>query len=465
MPGMKKLLLFTVLSLALASAEAQDLLHIHELALQHDPRLREAQANRDAALEARPQSIARLLPTVAMSGRLQRNSVLSKFQASQLAFIAGARNVGFWNSVASVNLTQPVYHHELWVQLAQADNQIAEAEANYAAEQQNLMLRTAQAYFDVLLAQDSLEFATAEQRAIGRQLEQAKARFEVGLIAITDVHEAQAGYDQARANAIAAANDLENAQEALREIVGEYSGDLYGLVPEVPLNSPRPDDIEEWNTQAQHNNLAIIAAENSAEVAKKNIDLQFAGHLPSIDLVGAAGFTDTNRPRGIPTEYQQIGMEVNVPLFAGGGVNSQVRQARHQFEAAQERLDTQRRAVRRQVKNAFRGIHTAIGQVRALQAAVVSSQSAVEATEAGFEVGTRTMVDVLAEQRNLFRTLRDYARTRYDYIVNSLSLKQAASALQVEDLALINGWLSADVRPKLPGNDEDKDDGAELSEP
>jgi outer membrane protein len=448
---MKKYLVFFTLLLTLATgARANDLLHIWNLALQFDPHLREAQAIRDATREARPQSIARLLPKLTVTGELNRNSVLSKFRSPQLEFIAGARNVGFWDSTVEVRLIQPVYHHELWVQLGQADNQIAQAEANYAAEQQNLMLRTAQAYFNVLLAQDTLEFATAEQQAIGRQLEQAKARFNAGLIPITDVHEAQAGYDESRANAIQAANDLENAQEALREIVGEYSGDLYGLVPDVPLDMPRPENIDEWDAEAQQNNLAIIAAENAAEAARKNIDLQFAGHLPSLDLVGSAGFTDTNRPRGIPTEYQQIGMQVNVPLFSGGGVNSQVRQAQHEFEASQERLDAQRRATRRQVKDAFRGIRTAISQVAALKAAVVSAQSAVAAIEAGFRVGTRTMVDVLIEQRNLFRTLRDYAKTRYDYLINSLALKQAASSLLPEDLARINQWLSAEAHSR-PG--------------
>jgi outer membrane protein len=454
---MKTLLLLAFLFAS--AAEAGDLLQIYDLALQHDPKLREALANRDAALENRPQSIARLLPTLSAKGQLNRNSVFSKFGgASQLTFIAGARNVGFWNSNASVNLVQPVYHHELWVQLSQADSQIAEAEANYAAEQQNLMFRTAQAYFNVLLAEDTLEFATAERLALGRQLQQAKARFEVGLIPVTDVQVAQSGFDQSRAAAIAAANDLENAKEALNEIVGEYPGELYGLAPEVPLSGPQPNSIEDWSQRALRDNLGIVAAESSAEAAKKNIDLQFAGHLPSIDLTAAAGFTDTNRPNGIGTEFQQIGMQVNVPMFAGGGVNSQVRQARHQFEAAQERLDVQRRAVRRQVKNAFRGVLTSIGQVQALKTAVASTQSALDATEAGFEVGTRTMVDVVLVQRNLFQNLRDYAKTRYDYINNSLSLKQASGSLRPEDLALVNSWLSAEARPKPPLLDLDAAD-------
>ncbi len=453
-----KILPLLVLLLASSAALASDLMQVYDLALQHDPHIKEALANRDAALENRPQSLARLLPSLSAKAQLNRNSVYSKFGSPQLAFIAGARNTGFWNSNGSFNLTQPVYHHELWVQLSQADSLVAEAEANFAAEQQSLMFRTAQAYFNVLLARDTLEFADAEQLALQRELDQAKARYEVGLIPITDAQVAQAGYDQARAAAIAAANDLENAKEALKEIIGELPSELRGLAPEVPLNGPKPDDMEEWNRQAQAANPAIVAAGNSAEAAKKNIDLKFAGHLPSLDLVGVAGFTDTNRPRGIGTEFQQIGMELNVPMFAGGGVNSQVRQARHQYEAAQERLDAQRRAVRRQVKNAFRGILTSIGQVQALKAAVVSTQSALEATEAGFEVGTRTMVDVVIQQRNLYQTFRDYAKTRYDYITNSLSLKQAAGSLQAEDLALINSWLTEAAHPRRLGNGADEAD-------
>lgn len=443
---MKKSILFAVLFATSVQSQAQDLLQTLELALQRDPRLREAEATRNAVLEAKPQSVARLLPTISITGELNRNSVLSKFQQAQLVFIAGARNVGFWDSSASINLTQPIYHHEYWVQLSQADNQIAEAEANYAAEQQNLMLRTARAYFDVLFAEDSRDFALAEQRAIERQLEEAKARFEVGLIAITDVHEAQAGYDQARANVIQAENQVDNAREALQEIIGEFDTDLARLIEDVPLKGPEPENIEEWSDLAQQSNLGIIAAENRSLVAKKDIDLQFAGHLPSMDLVGSAGFTDTNRPQGISTEYQVIGMQVNVPMFAGGGVNSRVRQARHEYEAAQENLDGVRRAVKRQVKDAYRGILSAISQVEALQAAVVSSQSAVEASEAGLEVGTRTMVDVLTEQRNLFRAKRDYARSRYDYIINSLALKQAAGTLNPGDLAIVNQWLRLNAR-------------------
>jgi outer membrane protein len=453
---MSRIACAALLAVFLAPARATDLMQIYQLAVERDPRTREAEERRNAALENRPQGLARLLPTLSMSGRLTRDSVEAKFKSAELVFLTGGRNVGFWNSNASVDLVQPIYHHESWVQLSQADNQIAEAEANYAAEQQNLMRRTADAYFNVLLAQDTLEFARAEQEAIARQLEQAQARFEVGLTPVTDVHEAQAGFDRARAGTIVAENQLDNAKEALREIVSDYPGDLDGLAAEVPLNPPQPAKMDEWDALAQKDNLTIIASRNRTEFSKKNIDLQFAGHMPTLDLRASAGFTDTNRPFGIRTEYERIGMEVNVPMFSGGGVNSRVRQARHDFEAAMDSLDGRRRAVTRQVKEAYRGVVSSISQVRALKSAVISSESALEATQAGFDVGTRTMVEVLTEQRNRFRTKRDYSEARYNYIRNSLSLKQAASTLAPEDLALVNHWLHGskdipEVRSRKPG--------------
>ena len=440
-PALPRYVLTAALGLTLGSVSAQDLLTTYELALQRDPQLRAAEATRNAVLENRPQSIAKLLPTISVGAALNRNSVKSKFDTTQQTFIAGARNVGFWDSSASVNLRQPIYHHDLWVRLSQTDNQIAKAEADFAAEQQNVGLRIAQAYFNVLLAQDTLEFARAEKRANERLLEQAKARFEVGLIAITDVNSAQAGFDQATASEIKTENSLDDAWEALREIIGEGADRLASLREEIPMNTPEPGSIEEWGQRAQESNLGILSAQNEAEQAQKGIDLQVSGHLPTLDLVGSAGFTDNNRPRGISTESQVIGMQFNLPLFEGGAVNSRIRQARHQFETAQERLDQQRRAVTRQVKDAYRGVLSSISQVKALRAAVTSSQSAVEATEAGLEVGTRTMVDVLTEQRNLYRAQQEYAKSRYDYIVNSLTLKQAASILTRSDFELVNGWL------------------------
>ncbi|MFO1417401.1 MAG: TolC family outer membrane protein [Methylotetracoccus sp.] len=454
----------TILALAgliLCSGRSQgmDLLKVYELALERDPTYRAAEATRNAILETKPQSIAQLLPTIAFTGSLNRNSLKVK---STPIILQRNQNVGFWTSDMNVQLTQPIYRHELWVQLSQADNQIAAAEAQFAAEEQNVTLRAARAYFDVLLAEANLSFAEAEKLATERQFEQAKARFDVGLIAITDVKVAESAYDAVIARVIAADNEWENSKEALKQIIGEYDDDLARLRGTIPFDRPNPDDIEKWHELGQQNSLLITVATNQAELAKKGIDLQFAGHLPTLDMVGAVDFADTNRPNGINTESQWIGAQLNIPIFSGGGVNARVDQARFQFEAANEQLDVQRRAVKLQVKNSFRGVISAIGQVKALRTAIASTRTALEAEQAGFEVGTRTMVDVVVVLRNLYANKRDFARAVYDYIVNSLTLKQSASLLGREDVEIVNRWLTnaraADPLADVPDEDRPMND-------
>ena len=420
----------------------QDLITTYEQAVQRDPLIHQAEANRNAALESKPQSIARLLPTVSITAGVNQNWVTTKTSDPIQTNIAGGSSVNFWNSLPAFNLTQPLYRHDLWVKLSQADNQVAQAEADYEAAFQNLMLRTSKAYFDILYAQDNLDFARMELQSIERQLEQAKARFEVGLIAVTDVDSAQAGFDQARAGEIKAENDLQNAREAMRVITGQFDGEISSLQAEVPLKPPEPSNIDTWNQRAQEENLSIISATNQAEVANKAIDVQFAGHLPTMDLVGTAGFNENNRPNGTRTETQVIGLQLNVPIFQGGLINSQVRQARELAKAALENLDVQRRNTTNLVKTSYRGILTSISQVAALKSAVASAQSALDATSAGFDVGTRTMLDVLIQQRNLYQVKRDYAKTRYDYNMNSRTLKQSTGNLSRDDLEMVNRLLS-----------------------
>lgn len=436
---MKNYLPLLVLALPLSEALGQDLLATYEQALQRDPTVHQAEFSRNAAMENKPQSIAALLPTLSVSGYMNRTSLLSKGNLAQI-LVSGGTNLDYWNSGASLDLKQPVYHHDLWVKLSQADNQVAAAEATYEAAQQGLIVRTATAYFNILFAEDSLEFARMERQSIERQLEQAKARFEVGLVAITDVDAAQAGFDQARANEIKAENDLDNAREAIRVIVGQFEGNIAGLADNIELKSPEPADMEAWNRLAQESNLLIIAAQNQAEQSKKNIDVQFSGHLPTLDLVGTAAFTDNLR-KGLYTESQVVGMQLNIPLFQGGMVNSKSRQASEQFQADMENLDVQRRDTINKVKTAYRGVITSISQSAALKSAVTSAKSALEATEAGFNVGTRTMIDVLLVQSKLFQAKRDYAKSRYDFITNSLTLKQAAGMLGRQDVEWVNRWL------------------------
>ncbi|WP_428622882.1 TolC family outer membrane protein [Sedimenticola sp.] len=434
---MKKLLLPLLLGqlMGISVVQAENLVEIYQLALQNDPQLRAAAATRDSALESRPQAESRLLPSVNLSSgaNLIRSDVNNSSSGSSL------NNYG--TASLSLNLSQSLYRQEYGIQLDQADKQIAQAEVTYAAEEQGLILRVAQAYFNVLSAQDSLEFAKAENAAIARQLDQAKQRFEVGLIAITDVHEAQAAFDQSRADLIQAENTLDNAWEAQQEIIMQTVDQLAPLAPELPLNSPQPANPEQWADTAQTQNLALQAAGYGVDIARMNIDVQDAGDSPTLDLVGSHALNLSSSATGTDAQTTTIGLQLNLPLYTGGAVNSRTRQARFDYEAAQQNLDKQRRSVNRTVRDAYRGVMSSISTVEALKASTISAQSALEATMAGFEVGTRTMVDVLNAQRDLFRARSNYSKVRYDYILNGLQLKQAAGTLTGEDLKQVNSWL------------------------
>lgn len=429
-------------------ASGEDLLQIYEQALSHDARLREAAANLRAVRETRPQSLARLLPSLTVSAEMNRNSVRSSFQSASsgpgtnpLVFFAGGANVDFWSSAASLNLQQPIYHHEHWVQLNLADKQIAEAEARFVAEQQGLIKRTVEAYFEALYALDSLEFLDAELTHLTRQRDMAQARFEAGLNAITDVHETEAAYHRIRTQKIRGENRLQDTLANIELITGHSPVALHRLREKLMLKAPEPAQPEQWVEFAQQNNPDLLAATTRMEAQQQRIDQHYAGHLPSLDLVGRAGFTDNNRPYGISTEYQAIGMQLTVPVFEGGAVNARVRQARHEYEAAREHLDGVRRTVTHDVREAYRAVLSAISQIEALEATRQSTDSALAAAETGLDVGIRTMVDVLGAQAHVFEARRDHARARYDYILAQFRLKWASGVLTSGDLLSVNQGL------------------------
>lgn len=414
---------------------AENLVQVYKLAARNDAQIRSAKATRDSVLESRPQAMASLLPTISLSADANR------VHADILSSTSGGSSNSYNSSSLGLNLALPVYRRELWVQLDQADDLIAQAEAKYAAAEQDLIVRTAQAYFDILSAKDSLEFAKAETAAIARQLDQAKQRFDVGLIAITAVHEAQAAYDQSRADLILAENSLDNAWEALVEIIRRKVKSLASLDKNLTLSKPQPQSIERWGQKALQQNLSIRAAAEAADLARKNIKVQRSGHYPSLDLLGSHSRDRTTSPIGSDKNISSIGLQLTLPLYSGGAVTSRTRQARLDLEAAQGNLDKERRSVTRQVRNAYRGVLASISAVKALKASTISTRSALEATEAGFEVGTRTMVDVLNSQRDLYRALSNYAKVRYNYIMSGLKLKQAAGSVSMDDLKRIAVWL------------------------
>lgn len=426
--------------LFLGTLQAQNLVETYDLALQNDPVLRESLANKMAVGETKDQSIARLLPQINAGASTTYNWSDQKSLFNE-RFPGQSRNNEFWDHQFGINLVQPVFHWDMWVQLSQSEKQIAQAEASYLAEQQRLMLKTTNAYFNVLAAQDNLIFSRAEQKTIARQLEQAQQRFDVGLIAITDVYEAQAGYDQSRANVIAAENAVSNAKEALQVIIGSHLDELNNLGEELPLPEPQPNNIEEWNSQAQNQNLQILVAQSETEIAQENIHFQRSGHYPTLDIVGQFGLNQTTGNLYTKGNTENIGLQLNIPLFEGGAVTSRTRQAEYQHTQAQEALTATRRAVTQEVKDSYRAVIDSISQVKALQSAVKSGKSALEATEAGFEVGTRTMVDVLSATRNYTSAQSRYAQARYAYLVSGVRLKNAASTLSATDLEAINRYL------------------------
>ena len=424
---------------------AEDLLQIYDLAVNSDPSLREAEQNLYATREEKPQARALLLPNFGLTGDVQYQNIKSWGETSQGTFRA---NETYQTSGAAAVLTQSVFDRANWVRLSQTNNTIAQAEAQYRDAQIQLMVDVTQAYFNVLEASDLVRVQEALVAADERQLEQSKQRFDVGLVAITDVNESQAAYDRSRANLIGAKNDLDNAWEALRKIVGPVTVPLARLGDRLPLAPPQPNDMDQWVATALANNYSIIAAKEAAEAARKEIKVARSGYYPTLDM--SAGY-DMNRSGAdirTDTDSAFVGLSINVPLYQGGAVASQTRQAGHNFRAAQDRLDQQRRAVIQQVKDAFRGILSSISDVQARQAAIVSARSSLESTQAGLEVGTRTQVDVLNAQRALFQAEFDYLASRYNYIINGVLLHQATSTLTRDVLAKGNAWLtSADMVP------------------
>ena len=436
MPVNIKPFVFIFLYSSFHPANALDLLETYQLAVENDPQLKKAHFTQRSIAENKSQSIAQMLPTLSVSASSSRERLNNKKMTFQ-----GTGVQNYWNHGFIINLSQPIFHWDHWIQLSLTDNQIASAEADYHAAQQNLIVLTTELYFDILSSQDNLTFTNAEKKAIERQLEQAKQRFDVGLIAITDVHEAQAAFDQATANLIESENALNESKEALREIIGENEVDINPLSKKINFSPPEPNNIGKWTKVAAMNNFTIISALNLAEVKRKNISIQQAGHLPTLDIIANYGAQDVNSSFGLRGDSQQVGLELNIPIFQGGLINSRSKQAQLDYLAAKENLISTKRAVKRQLRNSFRDVISSLSRVNALKATVISAKSALEATEAGLEVGTRTMVDVLAEQRDLYKTKRDFSKSRYTYLINGIKLKQATSSLAEQGLKVINQYL------------------------
>ena len=442
LPASARLALALSLASAPILASADDLMDVYRLARSGDPQLLQTEAAYHAVEKSEGQAKARLLPQLSMSADVAR-----EFQdvTSLSTPIPGFGPFSFYstNRGYGLNLTQAVYRRDLMVQLHQADAGVTQAEAQYQAAQEDLAVRATNLYFNVLTAADNLDFARAERDAYDRLLEQAKQRFNVGLVAITDVQEAQAAYDLAVAREITAQNDLALSKEQLREVTGKYPDSLQPLKDNITLPEPQPANPDKWVTTALEQNYQLLASEAAVTKAQQDVDLNRAAQYPQLNAVASYGYSDIHASLlGGSTTYDgQVGLQISMPLYQGGGIIAGTEAAQFRLTQAKEVYEQQRRATDRETRNAYLNVINAINSVRALKQALISTQSALEATQAGYEVGTRTIVDVLQSQRDVFDARRNYAKARYDYMVSSLRLKQAAGVLEEADVANINGWL------------------------
>ncbi|WP_028114410.1 outer membrane channel protein TolC [Ferrimonas kyonanensis] len=427
------------IALGLASAtlpaQADDLYQIYQQALTKDPVLLQAKATRDAAFEAIDQSRASLLPQI--SGSLG-------YGVNWFDDLGEQTDDGGAGS-AGLSLNQSIYDHANYVNLALSEKSASQSDANYALAVQNLVVRVSQAYFDVLSAQDALEFVQANKRAIERQLEQTKQRFAVGLTAITDVHEAQAQYDLAVAEEINAQNTLENSYEGLREITGIPHTDLAVLdTQRFSPSTPTPSTHEAWLALGEESSLELLSRRLGVDIAKERINLAKTGHLPSLGLSAGVtkSFSEDDRVGSISNDTTgNVALQLSVPIFQGFSVSSQVEQAKYNFVASSQALEESHRSVVRSLRNSLNNVNASMSTIRAYEQSVVSAESALKATEAGFEVGTRTIVEVLTSTRQLYSAKQQLADARYNYILAVLSLKQAAGTLSEEDVQMINKGL------------------------
>jgi len=424
---------------------AADLLQTYREARANDPVYAAARAARDAGRENLPQGLAPLLPAVSASGFTQMNDIDISFRD----VAPPSKREGNTNGY-SVTLTQPLFNWQSIVLYKEAGYKVAQTEAVFEQVAQDLIVRVAQAFFDVLASQDSLAFIQAQKTAISEQLAQAKRNFEVGTATITDTHEAQARFDLATSQEIAAQSDLEIRQRAMQQIIGKFPDRLTPLRPSTELSPPKPNAMEEWVTSAESQNYAVRIQEAALEIATREIERNRAGHYPTLNMVGnfgknSAGISTIGTTSvGSDSTSRSIGLQLAVPLYAGGGVNSLVRQAIANQEKARHDLENARRSAALSVRQAYLGVANGMAQVRALEQALVSSQSALDSNKLGYEVGVRINIDVLNAQQQLFSTMRDLSKARYDTLLNGLKLKAASGTLTEEDLEAVNRLLGTD---------------------
>ena len=428
-----------------------DLVSVYQEAVDNNADLAAARADYQARKEIVPQARAGLLPNLSAGADLN-NTRTQLDQPSMTSTRSG--------TVYQATLAQPIFRADRWFQLQAAEAVNEQAALELSATEQNLILRSAESYFAVLRAQDNLASTKAEEAAFKRQLDQSNERFDVGLSDKTDVLQSQASYDTARANRILAQRQVDDAFEALITLTNRQYNSIQGIVHTLPVLAPTPNDAKAWVDTAAKQNLNLLASNYAVDAAEKTLKQRKAGHAPTLDAVAqykkgdndAFGFTNPDPGLqggryGNDVSQRSIGLQLNIPLYSGGLTSSQVRESYSRLSQTEHRREALRRHVVENTRNLHRAVNTDVEQVQARRQSIISNQSAVEATEIGYQVGTRNIVDVLDAQRQLYTSVRNYNNTRYDYILDNLRLKQAAGTLSPGDLQDLSRYLKADYNP------------------
>jgi outer membrane protein len=425
------------------------LVSVYQEAVNNNADLAAARADYDARKEIVPQARAGLLPNI--TGGADSSSIRTKLDQPSAV-------INRTGTVYRATLSQPIFRADRWFQLQAAKDVNEQAALELSATEQNLILDSAQDYFTVLRAQDNLASTKAEEAAFKRQLDQSRERFDVGLSDKTDVLQAQASYDTARASRIVAKRQVDDAFQALVTLTNREYNSIEGIVHTLPVLTPTPNDAKAWVDTAAQQNLNLLASNYAVSAAEETLRQRKAGHAPTLDAVAqvekgdndALGFTNPNftgQAYHGNVEQRTIGVQLNIPIYSGGLTSSQVREAYSRLSQSEQRRESLRRQVVENTRNLHRAVNTDVEQVQARKQSIISNQSALEATEIGYQVGTRNIVDVLDAQRQLYASVRDYNNTRYDYILDNLRLKQAAGTLNPGDLQDLSRYLKADYNP------------------
>lgn len=453
------LLVASTFAVASHTALAENLLQVYQQAKGYDAQLKSQESAHIALMEKKQQALAGLKPQVNLSGNAAYDITHYSYETSSIRSTNGPK------ASYELELGKSLFNKSLDATVEKTDALVSQSTAALESYRQDLITRVTEAYFAALTAQDNLEFARAEKAAIGRQLEQTKAYFEAGRSAITDVKEAEASYASAVSQEITAIQQLDIAREQLRVLTGGFYQSLNSARSNMPLTMPTPNSIEAWVNTAKQKNHLLRASKQAIAAQQKEVEVQRAAKSPTVNLFAnhTGSYVDNDNYNDLKTYDAAVGVNMTVPLYTGGSIASKIREAQHTLRQTQQQYDLQARQTEQQTRSAFLTVQSSISQVKANQQALASAETAAEATQAGFEVGTRTAVDVLTSLRSVFRARRDYSSARYDYLQNTLALRQAAGTLSEKDVAAVSAMMT--VQPKAAATSSTNDQPVQADEP